>query len=927
MNKIIIGLLLMAMSSVVFSSNRKYPSGFESLFELETSELKVRNLDGTLTNSISFMTKFDTVQLNSSNEQAIREVYDFLESNAISIEHRDEMVDSLVIGVKDSSLCIGKLSECELITDTFHWVMNYNDKQLYLFVHPTLLDYNSHHEEQVYNNPKSESNGVINSFDLYVNQYSEQDSSIAFNDVVTVGLPYGYLKSDFSLNNIDDNTLYEAAYHLDLDNYAINVGYFEYNQNINSTKFLDGVTHMPQKSITLASSERLVIGGKNSDQLISFYAPVSGSVKIYRDERVIYQKNIHEGQNKVFYNELPMGRYEVKLDVISSGNVLQSYIYQVYNSAQDTLALGKIDYLISAGVLSDSYHESMSNSNSIEDDIFGKVLITHRSTPSLLLGVGSTFTDDNQSISTGITYHWMKTDITLDTVYTLFNDADHFNIDLGLKRFNISYETLNDSYDDALAKYMYGPSDYSRLSVSSSYSFGSGRSMYAVYNKTRQENDFERNVLGYESNRMTYQTISLGYSSPFYLDSRLDINLDYSDVDDEVSINLLWNIPLSKTVDLISGVTYSESDITQISTSIRKDHLIKSSLFDSSLELRNFYRREIGNVDSNMYQQALLNVAGDSRYGRADASIYTSSDAQRGITMSVSSTQILTGEDIYFSDVKSSSYLLIDANRVNELEDNIERGSFSLKKDNKQDKKFMIYKDNILVPIQEYYQYQAYFDAESVELFNSGDSYSSFFSHPGTVEKLKTKISRVVSFVSSFKDIDDEPIKDISCDGVGCLRINEIVDGVFRVTVLEGAIFELSSMSGNLKQRCLLPYEFSSTGLMNFGSNYCLPMDSTNENMLVNISGEVLNVRFIGVYEDHPDVNRNLKNFEELGYVIISKNIGRLKAIYVAQNKEKLDEMHVKHKKLFDELRVLAKRNYATDVINYPIAKSNEVMK
>ena len=937
MKKFIIFLSISIISTVTFSASQPLPKGFEEYFEFEISELKVRNLNGTFSTPISFLTKFDTVKLNKDDKQALREINEFLIFNSISMNHRDEMVKSLIVGVKDSGLCKGKLSECEVETDTYHWVFNQNDKQLYLFIHPSLLDYNSILEEGEYHHPESESNGVINYFDLYVNQYNGQESTIAFNDVVTVGLPYGYIKADFSLNSVGDDSLNEAAYHLDLDGYAMRFGYLEYDSDINSTGFINGIARMPQKSVTFASSERLLIGGKKSDQRISFYAPVSGAVIIYRDGRIIYQKNIKEGQNKVFYNELPMGRYEVKLDVVSSGNVLNSYIYQVYNSAQDTLAEGKIDYLLSAGFLSEStysdnyssgtYIGSISNLENVEDDAFGKALISYQATQSLLLGAGSTFTDNGQSIAAGITYHWMYADMALESVYTVFNDATHFRTDLGLKRFNVSYETLNDGFNDPLAKFMYGPADYSHLSVSSSYRLGRSNSLYFFYRKGRQENVQQHTFPGYYNGETRYQTVSLGYSSPFYFGSKLDLNIDYTDVNDEVSLDLLWSIPLSKTVDLISGMRSSDSDVQQISTSIRKDNVIDTKSFDGSMELRNVYHRGNGNVNSNMEQQALMNMFGGNDYGRLDISAYTSTQAQHGVTMSISSTQVITGEGINFSDKKSSSYVLVDVNKVDGLEENIGRGSFSLTKDNKQNKRFIVYKDTILVPIQDYYQYKAYFDSESVDLFNSGDSYSNFFSHPGTVATLKTKVSRVVSFVSAFNDLNDQPIKDISCDGVGCLRLNKVVDGVYRVTVLEGASFELSSMSGNIKQRCLLPYELSSTELMNFGSNYCLPMESTSENIFVNVSGEVLKVRFIGVYGDLPGVSKALNKLEELGYIIIQRSIGKLKAIYVAQADGKINDMYVKHKKLFEELKVLAKRNYATDVINYPIVKSSKVIK
>ncbi|AWG86258.1 hypothetical protein [Vibrio parahaemolyticus] len=57
---------------------------------------------------------------------------------------------------------------------------------------------------------------------------------------------------------------------------------------------------------------------------------------------------------------------------------------------------------------------------------------------------------------------------------------------------------------------------------------------------------------------MNSNLISIGYSTPAILKSRLNVNVDYSDTDDNTSINLLWSVPLSDSVEPAQNVVEKE---------------------------------------------------------------------------------------------------------------------------------------------------------------------------------------------------------------------------------------------------------------------------------------------------------------------------------------------------------------------------------
>lgn len=887
--------------------------GFEELFELKESTVRMRNLDGSFTSPIPFLTSFKTLQLDSDNKKAIAQVYKYLTDNAVSDEYQDKIVDQLIVGIQDQSVCLGKLDECELYPETFEIVQNYNDQEVYIFVSPKVLSYKKLDEEVAYHSSFSQQNGLINSFDLYVSEYQSQDSIVALNNETTLGLSHGYLKSDFNVSNNDTGSeLYEAAYHLDIDSYSIKAGHFEFEPEVNSTGFLNNTARVAQNSITLGSSKKLLVGGENNNKVLSFYAPASGGVQVSRDGRLIYQDNVPEGQNSIPYSKLPSGRYEVVLEVTSGGQVINTQTYQVYNTKNDTLTQGEVDFVATVGMFSGSYYEFTDNDIlDIEDDVYGKALANYQLMRSLQVGLGGLVTDSGTMYTLGGAYNLINWDLSAEAVYSQFEDASHFNSNISIPHLSLSYESLDNELGDPVASYMYGYADYSRLSLNSSYNFRGGRSVYAVYSLNY---DNQLDNLG-SSGEQKQQFVSVGYSTPAVFDSRVNINVDYSEATDDTSINLLWSVPLSDAVETIVGLTSDSDDINQFKTTVRRNQLIDSDSFNTSLEVSNTYDRQ----QDDMYQEALLATSGTTKYARMNASAHMSTNGANGINAGLSSTQIVTTKGVYITDKAAKAYTLVDVNHLPNSEPILdEKGYFSLKKEGRNNSKFIVYNDKTIVPLEEYSQYDANFDSESVDLYNYGDSKVTMFTHPGTVASIEPKVSRVVSFVTAFNDISEQPITEIECHGEGCIEVNEMTDGVYRVTVLEGVNFELSAQ----ENQCLLPYEFTSTNQMNFGQNYCLPIAQDKQIDLID-AGEQLQAMYLGAYERSNELNKALENLKSHGYRIIQKEVGLFKAIYIAHTSVNISDTIASHKRDIDQLKMLATRLYRANAITYPVAQVN----
>ena len=696
----------------------------------------------------------------------------------------------------------------------------------------------------------------------------------------------------------------------------------QYDPNINSTDFLNSTAVLSQNSIIFASSENLLIGNKNSNKVLNIYAAKTGRIHVYRDDRIIYQRNSSEGQNTINYADLPYGRYKVKVDVLSSGKVINSQIYNVYNNRNDSLAEGGIDFSLSAGLLSDQRFEDESDdldNKNVDNSSYAKGLVSYQWLDSLLLGSGGIISQKGNSTTIGASYSWLETGLETEVVYDMFKDAEHLNINMNILGLNLSYETLETDplEDGTLAHYLYGERDYIRGLINYSYSFGGGKILYTTYSHIHYSSED-----GFDLDEEDAQNfVSIGYSTPFIVSSDLNLNLDYTDTSDDLKFNILWSIPLSETLEVSTGATTSKSEVTQFITNIRKDNIIDSDSFHTEAELSNIYNRS----QDDMYQEARASASGHTQYATMNMSAYVSNnDNNMGVSGGLSSTQVITKDDIYITNKESLSYAVIDIeeNNINEAVQNDAKGYLSLHKNGSRTNKNILYKDEAVVPLSEYDEYAVKFDAESVDLYNSGEHQLKVFSHPGTVATMSPKVSRVVSFITSFNDLSEQPVDDVLCVGEGCLNVSEIEDGVYRITVLDGIDFELTSNSNS----CLLPYEFTTTNQMNFGENYCLPlanMNSSEEPQLIDIDDSKLKAIFLGAYEQTSEVDGAIEDLKSVGYRVIEKRVGNLKAIYIAQIPSKMKELLAESKDSIQKFKLLSKNNYSAENISFPVALLN----
>lgn len=168
--------------------------------------------------------------------------------------------------------------------------------------------------------------------------------------------------------------------------------------------------------------------------------------------------------------------------------MVNSQVFQVYNSTNDTLASGSFDYTLSGGLFAESYYDYKdTNVKEIDHDVYVRGLLNYQATPGLQLGGGVLATKEGAMFTLGGTYNLINNGLMLEGVHNRFDNASHSNFNLALPWFRVSYEELDNDKGDSVATHMYGISDYSRWSVNSSYSLSGGRALYAIYTRSDEK--------------------------------------------------------------------------------------------------------------------------------------------------------------------------------------------------------------------------------------------------------------------------------------------------------------------------------------------------------------------------------------------------------------------------------------------------------
>ena len=877
----------LTLSQLVFANgNTLIPAGFEDFYSQQERDVEIKNIDGRYM-TIPMSVTYDSVQF--SNPEDATAVASELMSSGLNERTAQQIVAGFTRGQSNTVDCQGDLNLCRLTPKSYDTFYDYHSNKLYLYVNKDLLEESKpkalkKHYASTYNaNP-----GLINNASLYTSSDFSSNLDVSLSDKFILGLPYGSVHVDTYLSNQEDaSELNYGYYNLEYQNLRLTAGYHQDRLALNSTSFLLNSTQYHDVNVNLSSSKNLSRTAKNEDQSLYFYAQTQGVLKIFRDDQIILQQSVQEGQGSISYSRLPNGVYDVIVEISVGNQVVSSESVRIYNANTDTLNTGEFDYSVSVGKFQDndtyqsdeSQPSGLSTTNEFEGVAFLQGALAYKWSDAQTVAVSSTLTNDHAMGQLGL-----KGYLPFDSRYEVFlsnidSEAWYLSGYWNLGTLGFTYERLNNPEQNQFAQNLYGVSDKEQLGISTSYTIGDTVRGYSSVNY------IEQNTLS--NNQFSNWSVSSGLSTPFIVDSTLDLNITFNNEQltsnwdqGEYAVSLNWSVPLSTKLTGNTGFTVTENGFSQYTNSLETQDLIKDQDTDLRLTASNSYYANSRNASvTNMTAYA----ARRGEHYQADGFVYAANNGEKAINASLRSSQIIGANSVNFTTEQSDAYAVVDTQNNIRFDSDEKRikGLVVVRSDEQIMNKQYIYDDQAIITLNDYQATTVELDVESVALHNTGQQSVTGYTHPGSVIELNSNVSRVISFVSKFKDIFGNDVQSIECEGPACLNVSSITSGIHKVDVQEGQQFALTSNG----QQCYLP-SVDDAKQLNFGTNFCQPNLNPMESMMLVSNNEEINVMYIGEFDDINTLNEQLHALTDNGMEFITTRLGRTSFVYLTVNKD-----------------------------------------
>ncbi|MGX9459342.1 CS1-pili formation C-terminal domain-containing protein [Photobacterium damselae subsp. damselae] len=872
-NKITIFLILFCNSSIA----HKIPAGFEGFYEYQESQVIFQLNNNSIILNANI--KIDSVKIKDNDKDKLKK---FLLDNNV----KKNKVDEILLNLKNSSMYAKSCGNKDIdvfnchISD-FGYYFSYNDHKLY-FLLDSMFFYSGLKslEKETYHKEKTINITAVNnvSYNGYINNYG---GNVNITDNITTKLLYGYVSSDVEINlandsNVDINSLY---YDYDYDDKFIRFGYYNnnnyffdnqsdlYNQDVSSEKV----------EITYGNSLKLLDSPYGTNRTIYFYMPFDGWIELIRDNKSIAFKSVNLGNTTISYNELPKGKYNLKIIIHNKSNTKKQekdfYISNI-DSANNT---DGFNYKLSFGKFLES-NDLNDNLNHFSDDniVYINGMVSKSISDKVNIGYNGYLTANDIYNKFGLYFN--SENISFDLGYGFTNNnTNMLESNISFYGFNASYKKSNYIDDDILGYKIFGGLPKELISVNYSKSI-SYINYFLSYNKNKNQVDNNENYM--KNNELTFGASYTG-------DNGIDYNLSYtnsrysnkwSDGKSDNLLSFLINIPFDNCIDYTNSISSSDGYGLQVENTITANNIIHSiDGVESSIYLK-----------QNYYSKHSINSLGASvsysnQYYSLNSYADFSDDGSYSITANGMSSFNFSNNKIDISNNTSNSILKIDVENVNDhsaiygkiIVNNITdayKQTYDLKYSN-------------TLPLIPYKRYEIFFDTELEDYVIKGKSKISLFSLPGKIVNNDLSLHKIKSFIVSFEDFNGNRLDSPKCNGDGCNGISEIGDGVYSISLISGLDYKVTSQN----EVCLFPNIIDSIN-KNFGVRKCFPhvVDDGNDKMIVKSEfGDKKNkYEYLGMI-DNTYVNNEIKNNNHLKLVTVDSNTYIFKIL--SESNDKLD--------------------------------------
>lgn len=913
---IFFGIALLNSSILFASSAERFPEGFGSFYQFTNEEVSFRDINENFA-MLPLRVNYNTIKLTDS-ELHKQQVYQALVKSQLTPSALDGIMADLALGVNTDFACDKPdILDCLVMPETYQFIFDYDNKLLLLFVNPDLLNENSQLKQLLtYQRPEDKNAALINHFSIYSSKSNNQDVNVRIDDEIVVGLPFGYVHGDAQYDvNEGDLDVYKMAYYLDYQNFQMRMGQFRSYDSLNATDFLrnnSSINNVRERVIEVASSNKLLLGKKNQQKSLAYFAPTSGRIVVRNttNDRIIFSGNTKQGQQQLSYAELPYGIYDVVVEITSGSSVVSRERFTVFNQSNDTLSKGEFDFSLAAGTLEGS---SIYDKDDKQDEIgFARGLAASKVSDHATVGLGVTGSELGGIALLG-TSLLLPFDSQLELAYNHATTGEQYlNSTLQFTSFSVSYQKLIGSDQDNLASTLFGYGDYERLYVGTSFpiadsSYGRLSGSYSNNNNVTYNSDYE-NV-----------NVTAGLSTQLNSHIRLDFNVGYTDdltdnsraFEDRLSASISMNIDLDPESGLSynSMITGDNDGVNTFRNTLTANRLIETDNFNAYGQVGNNYSR----TSSGNSSTTDASVSGQYDNKRVSGSAYTSydSDDNYGVSADLSSTQVVTNNKVYFTSEKSQSYGLVDiATNSSSVKNSDDlKGYLTVRRTNSGSvKKNYIHGTKELIRLTPYDNYQMDLNTDIADLYNTGDKYVVGYAHPGSVVKVNASVGKAKRIVAGFTDIFNQPISSLSCQGEGCIEMNSVVDGVYNLTIIDELPYTLKS-----DEQLICQLNVINNDKVNYGNNYCFPdLKIGQKKELKDSNGDKKIVQHLGVFHPDTDVLNVIDDLQDSHVKVYLAEGQYLSSVYIVYSDETLITM--RQNRTIDSLLQYAANTKPVDV-------------
>lgn len=828
----VLSCLLFGMLSPSAWAETVYPEEFADFFA-EAEQLTSIKINGIRTGiEIEGIVNFDGFRLEP-NSQSYHTLNAYLEQEKFKPQYIQRILDNAVAGIQTDTECSGRLVACKLLAEpgSPRYVYDFDNNVLIVFA-PT-DSFVEEGFEAHYQDPISARNALINNSNLSASYNGEDNQTLNWSNLTTLGLPLGYLTFDSQFtatnsrtatneNDVDTNTeLYSALYDVEYEDVRLQAGRSRYTLSFNTTDYLNNGISTAGDLIAIGRSQNLLVGETAQQQQYDYYAPQNAVLEVYRGDDLILTKVVNEGKHAISYQELPSGVYTATISLNVAGEVIQQETLQIVNNNQYVLPVGQWDYVLSAGLFEEQSYTTASYQDYSRQ--YGRGLVNYRVGQSLFLGGGVTTDENDQYVQLGTSLYWGD-NLSLDYSAGVFTSEEWYQTArINYAPFYIDYrqfeaDLTNDLY--RLSEELYGNSSYRDMAIGASTTV-LNTSVYARYShyldSSSPSSDLNQSGINQGGvsqsspiiQENTRSMITMGISRDF-LAGRLSVNMDYTDYQDQQD-NLNVNISWSK--ELGSGVS------AQVNAYIDQDGFSRNvNSLRYSKQHDNYYTNLSLGAEVDKDNQTQADVSGTlmSEHQYVDTSVYgyLNDSGTQTATLTLSGSQVVTSESVYFTNEKARAYANVHIENIasQTLEAPIQ---LNVKKDSQYSHRVTVESDDHLVKLDEYSEISLTLDKASNNIELENRSLTQFI-QPGTYVGLNSEVIQLLSRTIVFDDIYNEPIDDLTCVGDGCVDVEPLSnDGVYRINYRAGKPIRLLSEKG----LCI----FDDKNQQAFSHGFCLP--------------------------------------------------------------------------------------------------------